>query len=137
MLAPLPLQKEGRDYTFYMRDYKVETIKLLPFSMTNFLLKELESHNIWRKFKNLMKNDIPYIPNYIHISDPNLRQYEFHHILINFITRFPWHFEINLCRLLLADFFCSTQKMHISYICKTCLKELGILLKCREISYSL
>ena len=30
-------------------------------------------------------------------------------------------------------FFCSTQKMHISeYVCKTCLKELGILLKCRE-----
>ena len=30
-------------------------------------------------------------------------------------------------------FFCSTQKMHISeYVCKICLKELGILLKCRE-----
>ena len=30
-------------------------------------------------------------------------------------------------------FFCSTQKMHISeYVCKTCLKELGILLKYRE-----
>ena len=29
--------------------------------------------------------------------------------------------------------FCSTQKMHISeYVCKTCLKELGILLKYRE-----
>ena len=29
--------------------------------------------------------------------------------------------------------FFSTQKMHISeYVCKTCLKELGILLKCRE-----
>ena len=31
-------------------------------------------------------------------------------------------------------FLCSTQKMRISeYVCKTCLKELGILLKCREI----
>ena len=31
-------------------------------------------------------------------------------------------------------FFCSTQKMRISeYVCKTCLKEFGILLKCREI----
>ena len=30
-------------------------------------------------------------------------------------------------------FFCSTQKMHISeYVCKTCLKELGTFLKCRE-----
>ena len=29
--------------------------------------------------------------------------------------------------------FCSTQKMYVSeYLCKTCLKELGILLKCRE-----
>ena len=52
---------------------------------------------------------------------------------MNFITRFPWQFEINLCQLLLEDFFCSTQKMHISeYVCKICLKELGILLNCRE-----
>ena len=41
-------------------------------------------------------------------------------------------------RLIFADcfwrtFFCGTQKMHIcECICKTCLKELGILLKCRE-----
>ena len=80
-----------------------------------------------------MKNDIPNIPNCLHTSDPNLLWYEFHHIVINFITIFPWHFEIDLCQLLLEDFFCSTQKMHISeYVCKTCLKELGILLKCRE-----
>ena len=51
----------------------------------------------------------------------------------NFITRSPWRFEINLHQLLLEDYFCTTQKMHVSeYICKTCLKELGILLKCRE-----
>ena len=51
----------------------------------------------------------------------------------NFITRFTWHFEINLCWLLLEVNFCSTQKMHVSdYVCKTCFKELGILLKCRE-----
>ena len=31
-------------------------------------------------------------------------------------------------------FFVAHRKMHISeYVCKTCLKELGILLKCREI----
>ena len=30
-------------------------------------------------------------------------------------------------------FFCSAQKMHVSeYVCKTCFKELGILLKCRK-----
>ena len=32
--------------------------------------------------------------------------------------------------------FCSTQKIHVSeYVCKTCFKELGILLKCRETLY--
>ena len=67
---------------------------------------------------------IPNIPNYLLISDPNLLQYEFHYIAINFTTRFPKHFEIILRRLPLEDFFCGTQKMHIcEYICKTCLKE--------------
>ena len=47
----------------------------------------------------------------------------------NFFTRFLCHFEINLRWLLLEDYFCSTQKMHI-YVCKICLKQLGILLKC-------
>ena len=81
-----------------------------------------------------MKNDILYILNYLHgISDQNLLQYEFYHIFINFIIRFPWHFEISLCRLLLEDFFCSTQKKHVSeYVCKSSLKELRILLKCRK-----
>ena len=36
MLAP-PSFKEGRDYAFFMRDYKGEAIKLLPFYMTDFL----------------------------------------------------------------------------------------------------
>ena len=40
-LGPPPFKKEGRDYAFYMRDYKGETIKLLPFYMTYFLLTEL------------------------------------------------------------------------------------------------
>ena len=33
-----------------------------------------------------MKNDIyiPNIPTHLHISDPNLLQYEFHHIVIKF-----------------------------------------------------
>ena len=55
----------------------------------------------------------------------------------NFITRFPRYFKINLHWLLLEDNFLSHKKMHISeYDCKTCLKKLGILLKCK-ISYSL
>ena len=41
LLAPPPFKKEGRDYAFYMRDYKGETIKLLPFYMTDFLFTEL------------------------------------------------------------------------------------------------
>ena len=74
---------------------------------------------------------------------------------MNFITSssiLPHDFDINLrwqlledflykkciflnisVKLVLEGFFCGTQKMHFSeYICKTCLKELGILLKCRE-----
>ena len=80
-----------------------------------------------------MKNDIPNIPNHLHIYWPKFTLYELRHIVINFITRFPWHFVINLCQLLLENFFRSTQKMHISeYVCKICLKELEILLKCWE-----
>ena len=41
LLTPPPFKKEGRDYAFYMREYKVETIKLLPFYMTDFLFAEL------------------------------------------------------------------------------------------------
>ena len=60
---------------------------------------------------------------------------------MNFVTSssiLPQDFPGTL-RLIFADcfwrtFFCGTQKMHIcEYICKTCLKELGILLKCRLI----
>ena len=40
-LAPPRFKKEDRDYAFYMRDYKGETIKLLPFYMTDFLFAEL------------------------------------------------------------------------------------------------
>ena len=42
-LHPPPFKKEDRDYVFYMRDCKGETIKLLPFYMTDFLLTELYS----------------------------------------------------------------------------------------------
>ena len=40
-IATPPTFKEGRDYAFYMRDCKGETIKLLPFYMTDFLFTEL------------------------------------------------------------------------------------------------
>ena len=83
-LDPPPFKKEGRDYAFYMRDYKGETIKLLTFYMTDFLFTEPWSYNIWRKLKNHMKDNIPNIPSHLHISDPNLLQYEFHHIIIKF-----------------------------------------------------
>ena len=71
ILVPPPFKIMG-DYAFYMRGYKGETIKLLSFYITDFLFTELKSHNIWRKLKNNMKNDIPNIPYHLHISDPNL-----------------------------------------------------------------
>ena len=40
-LVPPPFKKEGRDYAFYMIDYKGETIRLLLFYMTDFLFTEL------------------------------------------------------------------------------------------------
>ena len=40
-LDPSPSKKEGRDYAFYKRDCKAETIKLLPFYITYFLFTEL------------------------------------------------------------------------------------------------
>ena len=40
-LALPPFKKEGRDYAFYMREYKIGTIKLLPFYITDFLFAEL------------------------------------------------------------------------------------------------
>ena len=59
---------------------------------------------------------------------------------MNFITSssissqdFPGTLRSIFAKCFWWTFFCSTQKMHISeYLCKTCLKELGILLKCRE-----
>ena len=68
VLDPLPFKKQGRDYAFYMRDYKGESIKLLPFYMTGFIFTELQGHNIWRKLKNDMENDIPNIASHLHIS---------------------------------------------------------------------
>ena len=41
ILDPPSFKTEGIDYAFYMRDYKRETIKLLPFYMTDFLFIEL------------------------------------------------------------------------------------------------
>ena len=37
----LNFKKEGTDYAFYMRDYKGQAIKLLPFYMAIFLFREL------------------------------------------------------------------------------------------------
>ena len=40
-LVSAPFKKDCRDYAFYMREHKVETIKLLPFYKTDFLFTEL------------------------------------------------------------------------------------------------
>ena len=47
-----------------------------------------------------MKNNIPNIASHIHISDSNLLQYEFHHIVIKFYHKISL-FKINLHQLLL------------------------------------
>ena len=41
VFRPTPFKKESREYAFHMRDYKGETIKLLPFYMTDFLFTKL------------------------------------------------------------------------------------------------
>ena len=41
LLAPPAFKNEDRDYAFYMRDDKGQTIKLLPFYMTDFLFREI------------------------------------------------------------------------------------------------
>ena len=52
-----------------------------------------------------------------------------------FITILPWQFDINLYQHFLEQFFVAPKQMHIvEYVCKTPLKELGTLLKCREAS---
>ena len=113
MLTPPPF-KESIGYAFYMRDYKGETIKLLLFCMTDFWFTE----------------QYPKLPSYFWAKFAIIRSY---HNVVNCIARFSWPFEISLWQPLLEDFFCSTQKMHIfKYVCKICLKELRILLKCRE-----
>ena len=105
--------------------------KEAPFYMTDVLFAELQSHNIWRKLKNHLKNDIPNIPNYLHISDSNLpwipsHRHQFHHK----ISLALWDQSLPTVS---GELFFVAQKMNISeYVCKNCLKELGILLKCRE-----
>ena len=88
-----------------MRDFKGETIKLLPFYMTDFLFTELYSHNIWRKLKNHMKITIYLI--YSHLIFLTQIYYNMNFITFssNFITTFHWYFKINLRRLLLEDNF--------------------------------
>ena len=41
VLAPASFKKESRDYALCMTEYKVQTIKLLPFYMTDLLFIEL------------------------------------------------------------------------------------------------
>ena len=77
-----------------------------------------------------MKNDIPNIPNYLHkftmIWDSSHR-----HQFLCKMSLSIWNQS-----LLTASggvFFVAHKKMHISeYVCKTCLKELGTLFKCRK-----
>ena len=95
--------------------------------MKEFLFTELWSLNIRRKLKIHMKNDIP------NISSPlQVAQIYYNMNFIASSSRFPWHFESNFNDCFWRTIFYSTQKMHVSEcVCKTCLKELGIFLKCQ------
>ena len=132
LLASTTFTVEGTDYAFYMRDYKVEKTKPLKFYMTDFLFTGLERHNIWkRKLKIRWKMTYLKWPLYfwtkftvIWVSSHRhqISSEEFHDTLRSIFFDCFW-----------GTIFCSTQKMYVSeYLCKTCLKELGILLKCRE-----
>ena len=107
-----------------MKDYIGETIKKLPFYMTfTKLVFDLKNHR---------KNDTPNATSHIHIFDSNLLWNKFHHIIIACYQKFPKHFENNFHRLsqLSRTIYCTTQEIHVSeYVCKTCLKELGIFFK--------
>ena len=68
----------------------------------------------------------------------NIIQYNFitsfHHIITSVSSQdFPGTLRSIFANCYWRTFFCRIQNMHISeYVCKNCLKELGILLKCRE-----
>ena len=87
-----------------------------------------------------------YTPNISHHSNlyPKLSSYFWQKFTIVWISSHRHQFHHKICpgtlRSIFVDcfwrtfFFAAHKKMHISeYVCKTCLKELGILLKCREI----
>ena len=75
-----------------------------------------------------MKNDMSDIPIHLHISDLNLLQYEFHHIVLKFYHKISLALWGQSSPTASGGQFFSTQKVHISeYACKNCLKELGIL----------
>ena len=131
MLAPTPF-KEVRDYAFSMRDYKGETISYY--------------HSIWQ---------ISYLQNYKVIAFEENKKIVWKMIYLSqitfiFLTQICYNMDFItsssmssqdspgtlrsiFVNCFLRTFFCSTQKTHIfEYIRKTCLKEFGILLKCRE-----
>ena len=81
-----------------------------------------------------MKNDVSSIPSHLHISDPNLLQYKFHYIVIKFYHQISLALEDQSLQTAFGGQLFSIQKMNISeYACRTCLKELGILLKCSKV----
>ena len=80
----LPFKKEGRDYAFYMGDYKWERQQIFYHSVWQiFYLQNCKAIKFEENQKSYKKY-IPNIPSHLHISDSNLIQEEFHHIVIKF-----------------------------------------------------
>ena len=132
LLALTTFTVEGTDYAFYMRDYKVDKIKPLKFYMTDFLFTGLERHNIWkRKLKIRWKMTYLKWPLYFWTKFTVIWVSSHRHQISS--EEFPDALRSIFFDCFLATIFCSTQKLYVSeYVCKTCLKELDILLKCRE-----
>ena len=88
-LDPPPFKKEGRDYAFYMRDYKGETIKLLPFYMKDFYLQNCKVINFAENQKIVWKM--------IYLN-PKLPSYFWHKFTITWISshRHQLHHKISL-----------------------------------------
>ena len=54
-LVPFPFKREGRDYVFYMRDYKEETMKLSPFYLRFFIYRTVKSQHLKKIKKSYVK----------------------------------------------------------------------------------
>ena len=136
-LAPPPFKKEGRDYVFYMRDYKGETITLLAFYMTLYFISILPFYLQNCKVITFEQN-LKIIWKMTYLISP----YFWPKFTIIWISSHhhqtssqdsPGTLRSMFANCFWGTIFCSKQNMNNpEYVWKSCLKESRILLKCRE-----